>query len=155
MMDKDWVEFFKAIPEQEHELLMVSLKNGAEVAFQRIMKYMDKIMVVRGRLGGTDDADRIFCIPYEHIDLAFFTRPQSDQVVQDMFGELIGGIRRAFLASEEAEEDKAEAADAVSADVNTDGAIPVTDKPPAVNVSALRSRLLHKSKRVDPRTRKL
>ncbi len=158
MTGSDWIDFFKGIPDKEHELIMISLKNGAEVAFQRIMKYLDKLMIVRGRLGGTDDADRVFCIPYDHIDMVFFTRPQDDHVVQAIFGEIIGGVRRAYLTDDEEEAEKelaAEAVNSVNPDVSTEGAIPVTDKPPPLNVSALRSRLLQKSKRVDPRTRKL
>lgn len=158
MAPADWMKFYQQLPETEHELLIVCLRNGAEVAVARIMKYFDTFMVIRGRLGGTDDEGHIFCLPYAEMEFVFFSRVQSDETVVQMFGDIIGGVKRAYLtdpAEEAAKKLKEEEEAAALAEQEAGDALPAgSGKPPPVNVSALRSRLLNnRSKRVDPRTR--
>ena len=162
-MGMDWRKFFEELPASEHELVILSLKNGAEVAVQRVMKYMDTFMVLRGRLGGTEDAGHVFCLPYDQMEFVLFSRIQPDQTVVEMFGDIIGGVRLAFMIDPEEEARKKALTDAAAAaalaasegeEPSIDGALPATGRPVPANVSALRSRLLqNRSKRVEPRTR--
>jgi hypothetical protein len=163
-MSVDWRKFFEDLPTSEHELAIVALANGDEVSIQRIMKYMDAFMVVRGRLGGTEDAGHVFCLPYDRIEFVFFSRIQPDQTVVEMFGDIIGGVRLAFMIDPEEEARKKALTEAAAAAAaaegsegaapGTDGALPAAPKPAPANVSALRSRLLqNRSRRIDPRTR--
>lgn len=160
MKREEWRKFFQDLPESEHELVIVGLTNGAEVAVQRIMKYFDSFMVVRGRLGGTDDAGHIFCLPYDNMEMVFFSRIQGDETVVAMFGDIIGGIKREFLTDpaedekkkQQAEEEAAAQAEALAG--LPGGALPAGPRQAPANVSALRSKLLaNRSKRIDPRTR--
>ncbi|HMP01240.1 MAG TPA: hypothetical protein PKD86_12145 [Gemmatales bacterium] len=143
MTIEQYIKLFKSLPEAETEMLIVAMKNGMEVAVQRIMRFEEHYMLVRGRLGGTDQGNLIFLIDYDNITFAYFSRVIEDYRVQEIFGDLIGGLRRSFIGEKtpkELEEEKqaAEAAAAAEAEAPSESTKPA----PAPSVSALRSRLL-------------
>lgn len=141
MTVEQYIKLFKSLPEAETEMLMIAMNNGMEIAVQRIMRYEDHYMLVRGRLGGTEEGELIFLVDYCNITFVYFLRPIADARVQEIFGEIIGGIRREFIEEKTPEEQEADRQAAAEAE----GA--AADKPegapkPLPNVSALRSRLL-------------
>jgi hypothetical protein len=144
MTVEQYIQFFKSLPEAETEMLMIALNNGMEVAVQRIMRYEDHYMVVRGRLGGTEEGDLIFIIDYSNITFVYFLRVLDDARVQSIFGEIIGGVKRTYIGEktpEELAEEKRAAAAAAEAAAAEPGDKPAAPAP-LPSVSALRSRLL-------------
>jgi hypothetical protein len=89
MQAAEWITIFKKMPEEYQELLMLSTNNGTEFAVQQFLRMDETFILVRGRLGGTTDANRIFVIPYDYLSFAYFNRPVSDERLAHVFGELL------------------------------------------------------------------
>lgn len=142
MQVSDWIDLMQRIPPEDMETFMLALNNGQEVAMQRLLQVNDRYALVRGRLGGTDDPDRVFCVPLEQVAFGYFNRPMPDRRVINIFGDIIGGIRTSATDAV-VEAPKGEAAapeDAKPAEAEADKAAA------GPNVSMLRDRLLTQKK---------
>lgn len=154
-MDREyWVKLFEKLPESMHDQIVFSLSTGIDVYNQRFLQYSEEFLLVRGRLGGTDEGERIFMVPWPELKMVFFSRPVEDEKLFVAFGELIGGIRKSMSAKsrqdeEEAEDEEEEARPepvrlpAASLQALAESSAP---KPSGVNLSELRSRLLQPRK---------
>jgi hypothetical protein len=89
MRAEQWIELLKKIPLEEHEHLVAATTQSAEVAIQQILQINEHYFVVRGRLGGSTDAGRIFCLPYERMLYLVVNRPMNDHRVMELFGPLL------------------------------------------------------------------
>lgn len=141
MTVEQYIKLFKSLPEAETEMLMIALNNGMEVAVQRIMRYEEHFMLVRGRVGGTEEGDLIFLIDYANITFVYFLRVLDDARVQSIFGEIIGGVKRSYIGEKSPEELEEERRAAEAAEAAEPEGKPETPAPKP-SVSALRSRLL-------------
>jgi hypothetical protein len=96
MQVADWVALFRKFPVEYQELLMLATNNGIELAVQQVLQLNDTFILIRGRLGGTTDMDRIFMVPYDYLSFVYFTRPVSNEKLRPVFGELLavgaGGV---------------------------------------------------------------
>lgn len=149
MTVEQYIQLFKSLPEAEVEMLMIAMNNGMEIAVQRIMRYEEHYMLVRGRLGGTEEGELIFLIDYSNITFVYFLRPIDDVRVQSIFGEIIGGVRRTFIEEKTPEEQEADRQAAAAAEGAADK--PEEAPKPLPSVSALRSRLLQNRSQMRPR----
>ena len=62
--------------------------NHTEFAVQSIMRLDPDFLVIKGRLAGSQDAGRIFFVPYEQIDHVGFYRAVKDAEFNEMFAGL-------------------------------------------------------------------
>jgi mannose-6-phosphate isomerase-like protein (cupin superfamily) len=83
----EWVKLISRVPEAHREILTLMMRSGTEIALQTVLRTDDHFVVVRGRLSGTTDQDRIFFVPYDQIVYAGFTRPVPLPIIAGMFGE--------------------------------------------------------------------
>jgi hypothetical protein len=156
MKREHWVSFFQKLPETMHDQVVFSLSTGIDVFNQRFLVYADEYLIIRGRLGGTDESERIFMVPWEELKMIFFSRPVEDEMLVKTFGEIIGGVKKSLGAKsreeEEKEQDRLEDDEqrpvpvrlpAASVQALAEASVP---KQPPVNMSELRSRLLQPRK---------
>ncbi|MFT3883833.1 MAG: hypothetical protein QM703_29900 [Gemmatales bacterium] len=156
MKREHWVNFFQKLPDTMHDQVVFSLSTGIDVFNQRFLVYADEYLIIRGRLGGTDESERIFMVPWEELKMVFFSRPVEDEMLVKTFGEIIGGVRKSLGAKsreeEEKEQDRMEDDEqrpepvrlpAASLQALAEASAP---KQPPVNMSELRSRLLQPRK---------
>lgn len=156
MKKEHWVNFFQKLPETMHDQVVFSLSTGIDVFNQRFLVYADEYLLIRGRLGGTDESERIFMVPWEELKMVFFSRPVEDEMLVKTFGEIIGGIKKSLGSkSKTEEEEQARMADederrpepvrlpAASVQALAEASAP---KQAPVNMSELRSRLLQPRK---------
>lgn len=158
MNREHWVDLFQKMPEAMHDQIVFSLSTGIDVYNQRFLQYGDEFLLIRGRLGGTDESERIFMVPWPELKMIFFSRPVEDDTVFKMFGELIGGVRKSLSSkSKQQEEEEQDALDeeeanrpepvrlpAASVQALADASSP--KQPSNVNLDELRSRLLQQRK---------
>lgn len=87
-MDRaDWVKLLQRIPPEQHDNLLLMTRSGQDVTVQMFARLEEHYAVIRGRMAGTSDADRMFFIPYDQIVYLQFVRPVLDDVVVQMFGQ--------------------------------------------------------------------
>jgi hypothetical protein len=108
MTRENWLALFNRIPEHMHDLVVLSLSTGIDVYIQRFLQFGDDGILLRGRLGGTDEGERIFMVPWIEIKVIFFNRPVEDQILFNVFGELIGGVKKSLAGKSKDEEEREE-----------------------------------------------
>lgn len=106
MKREQWVNIFQKLPESMHDQVAFSLSTGIDVFNQRFLLYGDEFLLIRGRLGGTDEAERIFMVPWDELRMIFFSRPIEDDILVKMFGEIIGGVRKSLGSKSKADEEE-------------------------------------------------
>jgi hypothetical protein len=94
MQAAEWTKLVSSIPDDCWEGMFFELNTGMNLAVARVMKYTDEFILLRGRVGGTDEEDRVFVVPYESLMMVMFTRPMEDEKIISIFGDIIGGVRR-------------------------------------------------------------
>jgi hypothetical protein len=83
-----WVKLLRHIPASEQPNLMLVTSGGIEIAIQCFLRVDPECLAVKGRLAGSQDAGRVFFIPYSHIDYLGFQQALKESEFHDLFGNL-------------------------------------------------------------------
>jgi hypothetical protein len=83
-----WVKLLRHVPEREQGNLMLVTTGGTEIAIQCLLRIDPECLAVKGRLAGSQDAGRVFFIPYSHIDYFGFQQPVKESDFHELFGNL-------------------------------------------------------------------
>jgi len=84
-----WVALLRHIPPEKHNQFMLVTVNGTEIAIQTLLRIDQEFVALKGRLAGSQDAGRVFFIPYANIDYFGSFNPVKDADFHDTFGSLI------------------------------------------------------------------
>ena len=88
MQSSVWALLLRQIPAEQHRNLMLVTTGGTEIAIQGILRIDHQFLAIKGRLAGSQDAGRVFFIPYTHIDYLGFQQPVKESEFHEMFGGL-------------------------------------------------------------------
>lgn len=89
MRNQTWVVLVKYLsPEVQPRLMLVTV-GGQEISMQSILRIEQDFMVVKGRLSGSQDAGRVFFVPYAQIDYLGFQNPVKDEEFNEIFRNLV------------------------------------------------------------------
>src|SRR5207253_266537 len=72
-----------------HNRLMLMTASGIEITIQALLRIDAELVAVKGRLSGTQDAGRVFFIPFANIDYFGFQQALKDEEFNDLFGNLV------------------------------------------------------------------
>lgn len=89
----EWIELFRRIPPVYHENLLLATAAGLEIAVQSILQYGTEHLLIRGRQGGTTDAGRVFCVPFDQINYVMFNREMKEAELREIFGDLLSASK--------------------------------------------------------------
>jgi hypothetical protein len=95
MQPANWIAFLSRLSAEEHTHLLFSVNNGHEIAAQEIVAMESDFLLIRGRLGGSSDANRVFCIPYDRLTYVWYTHSATPEVLAHLSGKPI----ESFVAS--------------------------------------------------------
>lgn len=95
-----WARLLRLVPPQEQDGLMLVTSNRTEIAIQSILRFDPDFLIVKGRLAGSQDAGRVFFVPYEQLDHIGFYRAVKDAEFNEMFAGL-DASQPAFAAAPE------------------------------------------------------
>jgi hypothetical protein len=83
-----WIRLFRHIPPEHQSKFTLITSNGTELLVQSFIRIEPEFVLVKGRLSGSQDAGRVFFIPYANIDSFSYTNPVRDNDVEELFGSL-------------------------------------------------------------------
>lgn len=86
MQSAAWKAIFNRIPREHHEIMVVVTSVGIEINVRSIQLLEPDYVVIRGRLGGTTDAGRVFFIPYDQINYVTFNTEIKEEQIATMLG---------------------------------------------------------------------
>jgi hypothetical protein len=86
MQNSAWISLLQLMPPSRHDSLTIMTTIGLEISVQNVFRLEEEFLVVRGRLGGTTDAGRVFMIPYEEIHYLGFQKPMNEADIAAIFG---------------------------------------------------------------------
>jgi hypothetical protein len=71
----------------QHDSLVLVTANRTEIAVQQLLRIDDDFVTVRGRIAGSQDAGRVFFVPFIKIDNVRFQREVKEAEFHDMFAD--------------------------------------------------------------------
>ena len=83
-----WARLLRLVPPKEQDGLMLITSNRTEIAIQSILRFDPDFLIIKGRLAGSQDAGRVFFVPFEQIDHIGFYRAFKDAEFHEMFAGL-------------------------------------------------------------------
>lgn len=83
-----WIAIFKMIPEEKQNQFSLMTIGGTEIALQSFLRIESDFVALKGRLSGSQEAGRVFFIPYNQIDLFGTLHPIKETDYNDIFGAL-------------------------------------------------------------------
>ena len=87
MQSSPWIALLKKLPPEQHHHLMLLTASGIEIALQAILQIEGEALVFKGRLSGSQDAGRLFYVPYDRIDFLGFNRTVGEDEFRAWYGE--------------------------------------------------------------------
>ncbi|MFO0968520.1 MAG: hypothetical protein U0793_23430 [Gemmataceae bacterium] len=81
-----WIDVIRRFPPALHDVISFATVSGSEIMAQDILRLDEDFIVLRGRMGGTQDAGRIIVLPYAHIVDLMVSKQLKDEEVQAIFG---------------------------------------------------------------------
>jgi hypothetical protein len=84
-----WEALLRHIPGDVHHKLMLVTSSGTEITLQKILRIDRDFFAFKGRLSGTQDAGRLFFLPYTQIDYLGFQQGVKDTEYEEWFGALV------------------------------------------------------------------
>ena len=88
MQSAAWTRLLRQVPVNAQDGLMLQTINRTEIAVQAILRFDADFLIIKGRLAGSQEAGRIFFVPYEQIDHVGFYRAIKDGEFNEMFAGL-------------------------------------------------------------------
>jgi hypothetical protein len=86
MQSDMWAWIFHRVPAEQYNQLVVMTRTGTEIAIQTLLRIEPDFIAIKGRLAGTQDAGRLYFIPFVNIDYFGFQRDVKETEFDDMFG---------------------------------------------------------------------
>jgi hypothetical protein len=92
MQNSAWIALLRHIPAEQQSRFMLVTASGIEIAIQSFLLIEQGCVAVKGRLAGSQDAGRVFFVPYANIDYFGFQQPVKDTEFTEMFSNMTLGV---------------------------------------------------------------
>jgi hypothetical protein len=76
------------IPEELYQRLVIVTVGGTEIAVGSLLRVDRELVVLKGRLAGSEESGRVLFVPYSQIDYIGFQRPLKESEFHEIFGDL-------------------------------------------------------------------
>ena len=83
-----WVAILQAIPADKMNQFTIVISGNTEITLQSVLRFDRDFAVFKGRLSGSQDAGRVFFVPYHHIIELGTLYPIKDEDYEAIFGTL-------------------------------------------------------------------
>jgi hypothetical protein len=89
MRGNSWATLLQFIPPELHDNLMVVTKAGIEITVGNILRVDHEFLAFKGRLAGSQDAGRLFMVPYANIEYLGWMKQVKDSEFHETFDNLV------------------------------------------------------------------
>ncbi|HEX4588375.1 MAG TPA: hypothetical protein VH120_00475 [Gemmataceae bacterium] len=87
MKNTDWIDLLRLIPEEQHNILVLTTLTGVDLNVETILRTEESYVVFRGRVSGITDEGRVFFVPYRQIDFLQINRTVKEAEIRRMYGD--------------------------------------------------------------------
>ncbi len=88
MENLSFAKFLRHLPPVLQEGLSFKTLGGTEITLQVILRIDHEFVAIKGRLAGTQDAGRVFFIPYNQIDHLYYQKEVREEEFNTAFESL-------------------------------------------------------------------
>jgi hypothetical protein len=86
MLGSSWVPLIRRIPPHLHDCVSFATVNGSEIMAQNILAMEVEFLLLRGRMGGSQDSGRVIILPYDQIVNLAISRRLTEKEIASIFG---------------------------------------------------------------------
>jgi hypothetical protein len=86
MQSDMWAWLFRRVPAEQYNQLVVMTGTGTEIAVQSLLRIEADFIAIKGRLAGSQDAGRVYFIPFTNIDYFGLQRDVKESEFDAIFG---------------------------------------------------------------------
>jgi hypothetical protein len=83
-----WAALLRHIPAEQHNKLIIVTASGVEIAIQGFLRIEKELVILKGRLAGSQDQGRVFFIPFAQIDYIGSSLAWTDAEFNEAFDSL-------------------------------------------------------------------
>ena len=84
-----WVAILQTIPADKLSQFTIVISGNIEITLQSVLRFDREFAVLKGRLSGSQDAGRVFFVPYCHMINLGTLYPIKDEEYEAIFGNLV------------------------------------------------------------------
>jgi len=88
MQNVAYATFLRHLPQGHFDSLAIKTLGGTEILIQTILRVDHEFVALKGRLAATQDAGRVFFIPYRQIDHLFYQKEVKDEEFSAVYDSL-------------------------------------------------------------------
>jgi hypothetical protein len=88
MRHASWAKLFRHIPAEHQNTMMLVTKAGVEITLTSILRVDHELVVIKGRLAGSQDTGRVYFISFDNIDYVGYAREVKDEEFHEVYGSL-------------------------------------------------------------------
>src|SRR5262249_29685037 len=89
MQNSAWEALLRHVPPEQHNQFMLVTISGTEITIQSLLRIEQEFVALKGRLAGSQDAGRLFFIPYASIDYFGTGQSMKESEFNEVFGSLV------------------------------------------------------------------
>src|SRR4051812_18813544 len=89
MQNSAWVALLRHVPVEQQDLFSLVTVSGSEISVQSLLRIEQEFVIIKGRLAGSQDAGRIFFIPYANLDYFGTSHPIKESDFTETFASLV------------------------------------------------------------------
>jgi hypothetical protein len=86
MQSDMWAWLFRRVPAEQHNQLVLMTGSGTEIAVQALLRIEADFVAIKGRLAGSQDAGRVYFIPFTNIDYFGIQKDVKESEFDAIFG---------------------------------------------------------------------
>ena len=99
MQGPTWLSLLRRLPPALHEGLIIVTSNGAEIVVQSILRAERELLVIRGRMSGSQDTGRVIFVPFDQINYVGLSKKPQDAEIHAILAKPVPGGRPAEAGS--------------------------------------------------------
>ena len=109
MQGPGWLSLLRRLPPALHDGITIVTSNASEIIIQSVVRAERDLLIVRGRMSGSQDTGRVIFIPFDQINYVALGKKPTDPELQEILTKPVAGGHAAADGSASADVEEVEA----------------------------------------------